>query len=187
MWDCEDDTGLSGNQFLVRDSGYRLRFRWRQDVRTTGPEAVRGSGQDVTSVDLGDSSKQSKMWKPESSEVCSLRGLCVLIIKRTITVSEQAPRAYPEWSSGLQRRACCLLHGRSWVRALARTSTNACRHMCKYMNQGIRNLRNQLCAGEKACTWGIHHGFETQGRHHQKSKTGASVAPRKGLMYPKMF
>ena len=25
---------------------------------------------------------------------------------------------------------------------------------------------------------GIHHGFETQGRHHQKSKTGVSVKPR---------
>ena len=29
---------------------------------------------------------------------------------------------------------------------------------------------------------GIYPGFETQGRHHQKSKTGVSVAPRKGLM-----
>ena len=29
-------------------------------------------------------------------------------------------------------------------------------------------------------TQGIHPGFETQGRHHQKSKTGVSVAPRKG-------
>ena len=27
-----------------------------------------------------------------------------------------------------------------------------------------------------------HSGFETQMRHHQKSKTGASVAPQKGLM-----
>ena len=27
---------------------------------------------------------------------------------------------------------------------------------------------------------GIHSGFETQGRHHQKSKTEVSVAPRKG-------
>ena len=29
---------------------------------------------------------------------------------------------------------------------------------------------------------GIHPGFETQGRHHQKSKTGVSVAPQKGLV-----
>ena len=28
---------------------------------------------------------------------------------------------------------------------------------------------------------GIHPGFETQGRSHQKSKTGVSVAPRKEL------
>ena len=32
---------------------------------------------------------------------------------------------------------------------------------------------------------GIHPGFETQGRRHQKSKTGVSVAPRKGLMSSK--
>ena len=30
--------------------------------------------------------------------------------------------------------------------------------------------------GEKACKWGIHPGFETHGRRHQKSKTRASVA-----------
>ena len=33
----------------------------------------------------------------------------------------------------------------------------------------------------------IHSGFETQGRRHQKSKTGASVTPRQGLMSPKNF
>ena len=27
-----------------------------------------------------------------------------------------------------------------------------------------------------------HLGFETQSRHHQKSKTGVSVTPQKGLM-----
>ena len=32
---------------------------------------------------------------------------------------------------------------------------------------------------------GIYPGFETQGRRHQKSKTGVSVAPRKGLMSSK--
>ena len=30
---------------------------------------------------------------------------------------------------------------------------------------------------------GIHPGFETQGRCHQKSKTGLSVAPHKGLIF----
>ena len=34
---------------------------------------------------------------------------------------------------------------------------------------------------------GIHPGFKTQGRHHQKSKTGVSVAPRKGLVSSKTF
>ena len=32
-----------------------------------------------------------------------------------------------------------------------------------------------------------HPGFETQGRHHQKSKTGVSVAPQKGLMSSKNY
>ena len=39
------------------------------------------------------------------------------------------------------------------------------------------NLRNSLHVGNKAHKQGIHPGFETQGRHHQKSKTGVSVAP----------
>ena len=49
------------------------------------------------------------------------------------------------------------------------------------------NLRNSWHAGKKACKQGIHPGFETQGRRHQKSKTGVSVAPRKGLMSSKNF
>ena len=32
-----------------------------------------------------------------------------------------------------------------------------------------------------------HSGFETQRRHNQKSKTGVSVAPQKGLMSSKFF
>ena len=32
-----------------------------------------------------------------------------------------------------------------------------------------------------------HSGFETQGRCHQKPKTGVSVAPQKGLMSSKNF
>ena len=36
------------------------------------------------------------------------------------------------------------------------------------------NLRYSLHAGNKAGKRGIHPGFETQGRHHQKSKTGVS-------------
>ena len=40
------------------------------------------------------------------------------------------------------------------------------------------NLMNQLHAGNEAYKQGIQPGFETQGRHHEKSKTGISVAPR---------
>ena len=49
------------------------------------------------------------------------------------------------------------------------------------------NLRHLLCAGEEAHMQGIHPGFETQGRHHQKSITRVSVAPQKGLMSSKNF
>ena len=42
-------------------------------------------------------------------------------------------------------------------------------------------------AGEEARKWGIYPGFETQSRCHQKSKTGVSVAPRKGLMSSRYF
>ena len=47
------------------------------------------------------------------------------------------------------------------------------------------NLRNSWHAGNKARKRGIHPGFETQGRRHQKSLTGVSVAPQKGLMSSK--
>ena len=33
------------------------------------------------------------------------------------------------------------------------------------------DLRNPLCTGDKACKQGIHSGFETQSRRHQKYKT----------------
>ena len=48
------------------------------------------------------------------------------------------------------------------------------------------NLRNPLHTGDKAYKGGIHSGFENQGRRHHKSKTGVSVAPRKGLMFSKI-
>ena len=48
------------------------------------------------------------------------------------------------------------------------------------------NLRNSWHIGDKARKQGIHPGFETQGRHHQKSKTGVSVAPQKDSCPPKI-
>ena len=47
------------------------------------------------------------------------------------------------------------------------------------------NVRNSLHTGDKSHKPGIHPGSETQGRYHQKSKTGVSVALRKGLMSSK--
>ena len=68
-----------------------------------------------------------------------------------------------------------------------------CIHMCKYVDKknsvailGAKrlagfapevNLRNPLYTGNKACKRGIHSGFHTQGRSHQKSKPGISVTP----------
>ena len=49
------------------------------------------------------------------------------------------------------------------------------------------NLDNPLHANNKACEQGIHPGFQMEDRHHQKSKTGVSVAPQKGLKSPKHF
>ena len=40
-------------------------------------------------------------------------------------------------------------------------------------------LRNPMHGGNKACKQGIHSGFETQVRCHQKSKIGTLVAPQK--------
>ena len=60
--------------------------------------------------------------------------------------------------------------------------------VCQIQSAGVapeRNLRNSWHAGDKARKRGIHPGFETQGRRHQKSKTGVSVAPGKGLMFSK--
>ena len=40
-------------------------------------------------------------------------------------------------------------------------------------------LRKRLHAGEEACKQGLHASYETQGRRHQKSKTGVPVARQK--------
>ena len=49
------------------------------------------------------------------------------------------------------------------------------------------NLKNPWHTGRETCWQGVHPGFETQGRCHQKSNTGVSVAPQKGLMSLKFF
>ena len=92
--------------------------------------------------------------------------------------------------------ACCVRHGRSWVWA-----PNL--HQCLRIHLQVCASKRLGChadlytvsrchirdesedhTSEKACK-GIHHSFETQGRCHQKSKTGVSVAPQKGLMSSK--
>ena len=50
------------------------------------------------------------------------------------------------------------------------------------------NLRNNIsCMLLPSTNKVAHLGFETQGRHHQKYKTGVSVAPQKGLISSKNF
>ena len=49
------------------------------------------------------------------------------------------------------------------------------------------NLRNPLHIGKKYIGKGSTLALKTQGRHHQKSKTGLSVAPEKGLKSSKIF
>ena len=49
------------------------------------------------------------------------------------------------------------------------------------------NLKNLLHTGGEAYKWGIHPGFETTARLHQKSKRGVSEAPQRGLIYFKNF
>ena len=84
---------------------------------------------------------------------------------------------------------------------LISSPTNACLYVYKYvlqndstamlavkMSAGVTpevDLRNPLQAGDKACKWGFHPGFEIYGRHHQKSKTGVTVDPQKELMSSK--
>ena len=50
------------------------------------------------------------------------------------------------------------------------------------------NLRNPLHVGDEAYKGGIHSGFDTQGKRHQKSRTGVSVALSKRTdVFQKVF
>ena len=89
--------------------------------------------------------------------------------------------------------APCLWHGRLWVRAPVRTEppsmfldTSVSMWIKKaqlpcwplYSQQVL--LQRWIWGSHKQeSTQGIHPGFETQGRRHQKSKTGVSMAPTK--------
>ena len=50
------------------------------------------------------------------------------------------------------------------------------------------NLREHVtCTPPPSANKAAHSGFETQRRHHQKAKTGVSVAPQKELMSSNFF
>ena len=46
------------------------------------------------------------------------------------------------------------------------------------------NLKNPLCTGDETCKQGIHYGFKTQNRRHQRSKTGIFMSPTKKDLCP---
>ena len=60
-------------------------------------------------------------------------------------------------------------------------ATNRLVGVAPEVNLGEHTLGMPLPSANKAA----HSGFETQRRRHQKSKTGVSVAPQKGLMSSK--
>ena len=116
-------------------------------------------------------------------------------------VAKLTKQAEPEWPSGLQRRTWCMRQGRSWVWApvwpkpppmLADMSVitwiETAQLPCwPLYSQQVSHQRWIWGSHKQENMQGIHPGFETQGRHHQKSKTGVSVAPQKGLMSSKNF
>ena len=81
--------------------------------------------------------------------------------------------AEPGW---LRQLACCALHSthKHWFEShqCLYTSTNTQikrAWLSCWLPRGVAlgvNLRNPLHAGNEACKQGIHHGFETQSRHH---------------------
>ena len=76
-----------------------------------------------------------------------------------------------------------LLHASTWMKWFG------CHADHQEDNRGHQKWIWEIrCAqAAKYANEGIHPGFETQGRYHQMSKTGASVAPQKGLISSKNF
>ena len=80
-------------------------------------------------------------------------------------------RAEPEWPTGLQCRTCCMRYGQSWVQAPARTSTNACGHICKYVDQKGSTAMLPLCTVSRRCT-----RDESQVHTSEKAHKGSTLA-----------
>ena len=113
-------------------------------------------------------------------------------IRKDIRIEQRhVLKAEPEWSSGIQ----CCARSTDGLGFDPQTSTNACGHVWKYVDQkgwavvltskqsaGVTPEVNLRITQARKLARVIHPSFETQGRRHQKSKTGISVAPRKGLM-----
>ena len=78
------------------------------------------------------------------------------------------------------------------IKMLARTwiKNGPAAMLAAKMSAGVApevKLRNPLHTNDEACKWGINPVIGTQGRHHQKSKTGVSVAPQRDWCPPNLF
>ena len=86
-------------------------------------------------------------------------------------------------------------HTRCWVRVspmVAHMCTNIWikkRLGCHAYYQEVSRCRKRGEAEESIAQYkqGIHPGFKTQDRHHQKFKTGVSMVPQKASMSSKLF
>ena len=70
-----------------------------------------------------------------------------------------------------------------WIRRL--DCHDGCQEVKRCCTRGESEESLHSC--DKTRKWTIHSGIETQGRHHQKSKTRVSVALQKGLMSSKFL
>ena len=111
--------------------------------------------------------------------------------------SRKISQAKLEWPSGIQYHACCMQHGQSLVQApnlyqclqmhlqVCGSKRLSCHANLYIVNRCHTRSESEAHTSEKVCKR-IHSSFETQGRHHQKSKTWVSVAHTKDLCPPKI-
>ena len=88
----------------------------------------------------------------------------------------------PAWLGRLERTLCCALDPRFKAYKCLYIHVCGLKKAWLPVNRSAVvvpevNLKNPLYTGAEACKWGIHPGFKTRGRCHQKSKTGTSVVP----------
>ena len=105
-------------------------------------------------------------------------------LEGNLTELEGRLTATEENIQGISKEKFHFLFLQTMIRVLVWTSTNACVYNCKYVNQKpslpswplnsqqVSHQRWIWGSHKEESTRGIHTGFETQGRHQQKSTTG---------------